>query len=171
MTLTDHHPGTTPATGHDELRLLYASEYRSLVKLASLLLDDPGACEEVVQDAFVRTLVAWASVRDRERAPAFLRSAVLNGARSRLRRSLVARRHPPRPSDDVVATDVAAVDHAVVNDELRKLPVRQREAVALRFYLDMSESEIADAMGVSTGSVKTHLHRGLRTLSTRLEAR
>lgn len=167
MTLT----GIEPTTGHDELRLLYESEYRSLVKLASLLLDDPGAREEVVQDAFVRTLVAWPRIRDTAKAPAFLRSAVLNGARSRLRRVAVVRRHPMHPPVDVASSEAHAVDHQVVLAELRRLPARQREALVLRFYLDLREAEIAEAMGVSPGSVKSHLHRGLATLAGRLETR
>ena len=167
MTLTD----LEPKARHDELRLLYEREYRSLVKLASLLLDDPGAREEVVQEAFVRTLVAWPRSRDVGKASAFVRTAVLNGARSRLRRVAVVRRHPTRPPDDVASGEAQTVDHQVVIAELRRLPARQREAIVLRFYLDLSEAEMADAMGVSPGSVKTHLHRGLATLAGRLEAR
>lgn len=167
MTLTE----IEPQAGHDELRRLYSRDYRSLVKLASLVLDDPGACEEVVQDAFVRTLVAWSSVRDPSKAPAFLRSAVLNGARSRVRRLAVVRRHPMRAAEPADPVDRAAVEHRAMLDELRRLPMRQREAVALRYYLDLSEADIAEAMGVSAGSVKTHLHRALSTLATRLEPR
>ena len=170
MAITDIEP-LSPLTGHEELRRLYLDEYRSLVKLASLLLDDRGACEEVVQDAFVRTLVAWPGLRDRAKAPAFLRSAVLNAARSRMRRLSVVRRHPTAPPGAVDGADRELVEHAVVVAELRRLPARQREAVALRYYLDLSEAEIAEAMGCSPGSVKTHLHRALATLATRLEER
>lgn len=166
MAITD----TAPVT--DELRRLYLDEYRSLVKLASLLLDDRGACEEVVQDAFVRTLVAWPGLRDQSKAPAFLRSAVLNAARSRMRRVLVMRRHPTTGlAESVAGIDGGAVDHLTVVAEIRRLPPRQREAVALRYYLDLSEADIAEAMGVSAGSVKVHLHRALATLASRLEER
>lgn len=168
MAITDIEP-LSPLTGHEELRRLYLNEYRSLVKLASLLLDDRGACEEVVQDAFVRTLVAWPGLRDHAKAPAFLRSAVLNAARSRMRRLSVVRRHPTAPPGSVDGADRELVEHAVVVSELRRLPARQREAVALRYYLDLSEADIAEAMGCSPGSVKTHLHRALATLATRLE--
>lgn len=170
MAITDIEP-LSPVTGHEELRRLYLDEYRSLVKLASLLLDDRGACEEVVQDAFVKTLVAWPGLRDQSKAPAFLRSAVLNGARSRMRRLSVARRHPDAVAGPVDGADRELVEHAVVVAELRKLPSRQREAVVLRYYLDLSEADIAEAMGCSPGSVKTHLHRALATLATRLEER
>lgn len=167
MTLTE----TEPRAGNDALRHLYATEYRSLVKLASLLLDDRGACEEVVQDAFVRTLVAWPTLRDATKAPAFVRSAVLNGARSRIRRLAVVRRHSQPPPDSVASAEGRAVEHEMIVGELRRLPLRQREALALRYYLDLSEADIATAMGISAGSVKAHLHRGLATLARRLEPR
>ena len=151
------------------LRDLYEREYLPLVRLASLLLDDRGSCEEVVQDAFVRALAAWGTIRDPAKAPAFLRSAVLNGARSRLRRRLVVLRHPPDPARAVTSPEGATVRHQLVIGELRRLPTRQREALALRYFLDLSEAEIADTLGISAGSVKTHVHRGLETLARRLE--
>ena len=167
MTLTD----VGSSTGHHELQVLYARDYRSLVKLASLVLDDPGACEEIVQDAFVRTLVAWLTLRYHAKAPAFLRSAVLNGARSRIRRLSVVRRHATPAPAEAQAMDGATVEHQSMLAELRRLPPRQREAIALRYYLDLTEADMAAAMGVSPGSVKAHLHRGLATLASRLEAR
>jgi len=151
---------------------LWREHYRPLVRLASLLLDDVGTCEEVVQDAFVRLHVSWGRLRDTERAPAWLRSAVLNGARSRLRRRQVAQRHLTVVRDGVESAEAwALVDerHRTVIAALRRLPQRQREALALKFYLDLSEAEIAEAMGVSAGSVKTHVHRGLATLTELLE--
>jgi len=157
----------------DAVAGLWREHYRPLVRLASLLLDDVGACEEVVQDAFVRLHTGWGRVRDAERAPAWLRSAVLNGARSRLRRRQVAGRHVVAVPDDAESAEAGALideRHRVVIAALRRLPERQREALALKFYLDLSEAEIAAAMGVSAGSVKTHVHRGLATLSELLEA-
>ena len=153
---------------------MHREHYRSLVRLASLLLDDVGACEEVVQDAFVRFQLRGSRLRDAEKAPAYLRSIVLNGARSRLRRRQVAARHPdPMPSvvagspeDDAIAAD----RQRQVLVALRALPRRQREAVALRYYLDLSEAEMAASMGVSAGSVKTHLHRGMAALAESLGA-
>ncbi len=172
-----------PALGDDAdvaVAALWHEHYRPLVRLASLLLDERGACEEVVQDAFVRLHLAWGRLRDRERAPAWLRSAVLNGARSRLRRRVVADRwqraqeargdgsgdpSPDGPEDGALMAE----RHREVIAALRTLPRRQREALALRFYLDLSEAEIAGTMGISTGSVKTHVHRGLAALATLLE--
>jgi RNA polymerase sigma-70 factor (sigma-E family) len=146
---------------------LHRHHYRSLVRLASLLLSDVGASEEVVQDAFVKLHLGWSRLDDPERALAYLRSAVLNGARSRLRHRQVRSRHlqalpPPGPSADVGA--LAADEHDRMVVALRLLPTRQREAMVLRYYLDLSEAEMALAMGISPGSVKTHIHRGLAAL-------
>ena len=148
-----------------DLELLYERQFSDLVRLASLLLGDQSAAEEVVQDAFVRALISWRTIRDPERAPAFLRSAVLNGARSRLRRWAVARRHPQGVDDRVESDESRSVAHQAMVAALRGLPTRQRESVVLRYYLDLPEHEIAQVMGVSAGSVKTHLHRGLQALA------
>lgn len=151
---------------------LHREHYRDLVRLAGLLLHDRGASEEVVQEAFIRLQTGWRRLRDPDRAAAWLRSAVLNGARSRLRHHDVQRRHqppPPRSAPSAEETALAGDDHDRMVAALAQLPTRQREAVVLRYYLDLSEAQMADAMGVSAGSVKTHLHRGLATLHTLLE--
>ncbi len=108
---------------------------------------------------------------DGDRLPAYLRSAVLNGARSHLRHRRMARRHVqpvPGPSAGPEA-DPLAGDHDRVLVALRSLPDRQRAVLALRYYLDLPEAEIARTLGISAGSVKTHAHRGLATLAERLE--
>ena len=158
----------TASEATSALEVLFRTEQRSLVRLATLLLGDRGAAEEVVQDAFVKLHLSWRRVREPDRAAAWLRSAVLNGARSQLRRRAVRRRHPEVAMGDAAAADVGALageEHARVMAALRQLPVRQREALVLRYYADLSEAEIAAAMGVSTGSVKTHAHRGLAALA------
>lgn len=168
-------PGTPPALAasvEEEVARLHRRHYRSLVRLAALLLDDVGSSEEVVQDAFVKVQLGWGRLADPERAPAYLRSVVLNGARSRMRHRQVRARHlqavpPPVPSAEVGA--LAADDHDRVVAALQRLPVRQREAVVLRYYLDLSEAEMVTAMGISSGSVKTHLHRALIALHKTLE--
>src|SRR3954451_5785031 len=125
----------------------HREHYRSLVKLASLLIDDRSTCEEVVQDAFVSVFRSAGRVRDEAKLPAYLRSGVLNGARSHLRKRQ-ARSHlrvgpssgdfPSAGSSAVLAGDPSAVIAAQ-----RPLPDRQRAVLVLRFYLDLSESEIA----------------------------
>jgi RNA polymerase sigma factor (sigma-70 family) len=97
---------------------------------------------------------------------------VLNGARSRQRGDRVRRRHlevVPGHSRSPEADAVAADDRRQMMAALRHLPTRQREALVLKFYLDLSEAEMAAAMGVSTGSVKTHVHRGLARLHELVE--
>jgi RNA polymerase sigma-70 factor (sigma-E family) len=159
-----------------ELLELYLSEYSSLLRLASVLVDDRASCEDIVQEAFARTLLAWRKGRGRAPAAtngaAFVRSAVLNGARSRLRRRSVARKYEPllaNGHDALNETSAGVADHQLIVAEIRRLPDRQREAVALRYYLDLPEAEIAHTLGISAGSVKTHLHRAMQTLARRLE--
>jgi DNA-directed RNA polymerase specialized sigma24 family protein len=138
-----------------DLRDLYRDHRWELVRLASLLLHDSSEAEEVTQ------------------AMAYLRSAVLNGARSRLRHlKVVAGTERPRAgrSESAETSAMAGEDHRRVIAALRSLPDRQRECLALRYYLDLPEAEIAATLGISAGSVKTHVHRGLAALATRLES-
>jgi RNA polymerase sigma-70 factor (sigma-E family) len=154
------------------LRGLYESDRASLVRLASLLLHDRDQAEEVVQDAFVKAYVRWGRLREPDKAPAYLRSAVLNGARSRLRHLRVVERTTqpsPPPGTSAETQLLVREEHERVIAALRSLPARQRECLALRYYLDLSEAEIASTLGISQGSVKTHVHRGLAALAGRLE--
>jgi RNA polymerase sigma-70 factor (sigma-E family) len=161
---------TAPAqTAEDLLTELHREHYRSLVRLAALLLGDVATSEEVVQDAFVRLQLRWGGLRDHTSALAYLRTSVVNGARSQLRKRGVRRRYAERQQVAIEgrsaeAGAMADQDHRRVVAALRDLPDRQREALALKFYLDLSEANIAKAMGVSAGSVKTHVHRGLAAL-------
>lgn len=159
----------------DPLALLHREHYASLVRLATLVLGDVGLGEQVVQDAFVKLQLRWGGLRQLDRAPAYLRSAVLNGARSHLRHRRVRERYLARravPPAAAAATPESATlerhDHERVVAALRRLPVRQREALVLRYYLDLPEADIAAAMGVSGGSVKVHLHRGIAALGRQL---
>lgn len=159
-----------PGAGADPLAALHREHYGSLVRLATLVVGDRGVAEQLTQDAFVKLHLRWGGLRRLDRAPAYLRSAVLNGARSHLRRRKVVERHDARRT--VAATvpgpESAALgraEHERVVAALRRLPGRQREALVLRYYLDLAEADIAAAMGVSAGSVKTHLHRGLASLA------
>jgi RNA polymerase sigma-70 factor (sigma-E family) len=151
---------------------LYAAHYRSLVRLAALLLRDVDAAEEIVQDAFVAMHGAWRRLRDPDKALAYLRQAVVNRSRSALRHRKVAERRQPQPMPDAASAEygaLAALEHQAVLQALRRLPARQREALVLRYYLDLSEAEIAATMGVSRGAVKSHTSRGMATLRQQLE--
>jgi RNA polymerase sigma-70 factor (sigma-E family) len=147
---------------------LHRDHYRALVRMACLLVDDVGSGEEVVQDAFVRVYRSLARVDDPLR---YLRTAVMNGARSGLRRRRAARRYVAPvdvsgPGADEVV--VARSEHSEVVVALQALPRRQRECLVLRYYAELSESEIASTLGISAGSVKSHSHRGMAALSTAL---
>jgi RNA polymerase sigma-70 factor (sigma-E family) len=165
---------SSPGWERGDLRDLYEQQRAPLVRMATLLLRNPVDAEEVVQDAFVQAHLAWSRLRDPAKGLAYLRSAVLNGARSRLRHDKVVQRYDPgRPAVGLSpesATE-AGDDRRRVMAALQSLPTRQRECLVLRYYLQLSEAEIAAALGISAGSVKTHSHRGLAALAARLEER
>ncbi|MGZ4494330.1 MAG: SigE family RNA polymerase sigma factor [Nocardioides sp.] len=153
---------------------LYAAHYRRLVRLSVLLVRDTGTAEEVVQDAFVAMHGRWRRLRDPDRALAYLRQAVVNRSRSVLRHRGVVQRHDAvqLPPEDGPGADHQVVDQERrerVLDALRSLPTRQREVLALRYYLDLSEADIATTLGISRGAVKSHASRGAAALRTLLE--
>jgi RNA polymerase sigma-70 factor (sigma-E family) len=157
-------------TADEALEQLYAAHWRQLVRLSVLLVRDLGTAEEVVQDAFVAVHARWSRLRDPDRALAYLRQTVVNRSRSALRHRAVVARHAatvrlaegadPTPDSD---------RRTAVLDALRALPDRQREVLALRYYLDLSEAEIADTLGISRGAVKSHASRGAAALRTLLQ--
>jgi len=155
-----------------DLRDLYKSERRSLVQLAWLLVRDQGEAEELVQEAFVKAYLAWGRLDDPTQALAYLRSVVLNGARSRLRHLRVVERTTlpaPASGESAETAALAGEQHRHMLAALAELPTRQKECVVLRYYCDLSQAEVAAALEISVGSVKTHVHRGLAALSSRLE--
>lgn len=157
---------------HASLRALYLGERTSLLRLASLLLRDVSEAEEVVQDAFVSAYLAWNRLRDPDKAVAFLRSAVLNGARSRLRHQRVVARFRPARSAAALPAESAALqnlERTRLVEILQDLPLRQRECLVLRYLLELSEEETAATLGISRGSVKTHVHRGIANLAAQME--
>jgi RNA polymerase sigma-70 factor (sigma-E family) len=160
---------------------LYAAHWAGLVRLAWLLLRDDLAAEEVVQDAFIAVHRRWDALRNHDAAAAYLRRAVVNGARSGLRHRGVEERYLEREGRQSAAygrhVEVSAEDRALDQEAattmitaLGRLPQRQREVLTLRYYLELSEAEIADALGISAGSVKAHAHRGLASLRDRMKA-
>jgi RNA polymerase sigma-70 factor (sigma-E family) len=156
----------------DAVTALYSAHYRQLVRLSALLLRDVNVAEEVVQDAFVAMHGTWHRLRDPDKALAYLRQAVVNRSRSALRRRVVEHKYAPHPMPDAPSAEhgaLGALEHEAVVNALRSLPGRQREALVLRYYGDLSEAEIADAMGISRGSVKSHASRGMAALRSILE--
>jgi RNA polymerase sigma-70 factor (sigma-E family) len=159
------------ANPEDWLDAAFRRDYAPLVRLATVLVDREVA-EELVQDAFVRTHSRLSRIEP-GKVTVYLRSAVINGARSHLRRRMVQRKHPPAPAPNAAAAEVDGVNRAQRTElfgALKRLPNRQREVLVLRYYEDLSEAEIAETLGISTGSVKQHAHRGLATLSTTMGA-
>jgi RNA polymerase sigma-70 factor (sigma-E family) len=137
-----------------------------------MLLDDTGAAEEVVQEAFIAVHAAWRRLRDIDRAVPYLRRTVLNRSRSILRHRMVVDRHMPLREPDMPSAEQAAItqlERSAVIKALRSLPARQRETLVLKFYLELSEEEIAAAMKISTGAVKSHTSRGKAALRAALE--
>jgi RNA polymerase sigma-70 factor (sigma-E family) len=151
---------------------LYAAHYRALVRLATLLLRDVGAAEEIVQDSFVAMHGSWRRIRDHDRALAYLRQAVVNRSRSALRHRTVEQRHAPAPMPDHASAEHGALEALEREDLIRalhRLPRRQREVLVLRYYVDLSEAQIADTIGISRGAVKSHASRGMAALRLSLE--
>jgi RNA polymerase sigma-70 factor (sigma-E family) len=151
---------------------LYSIHYRSLVRLAALLVRDIGTAEEVVQDSFVAMHGGWRRLRDSDKALSYLRQSVVNRSRSVLRHRVVVDRNAPKPAPDMPSAEhgaIALFERSAVISALRTLPPRQREALVLRFYADMSEAQIAETMQISRGAVKSHTARAMTALRTVLE--
>ena len=150
---------------------LYQQEGRSLVRLARLFVDDLNAAEDLVQEAFIRLARSAHRIEDRSKAAAYMRSIVLNLARDHNRRGLVSLRHQ-LPEDDrrAGAEDeiVLRDDQRRVLDAVRELPTQQRNCVVLRYYEELGIAAIADSLGISENSVKTHLKRGMAALGRTL---
>ena len=165
--------GELPAGRNAALTALFAAHYRGLVGLARLLVNDQTGAEDVVQDAFLALSRRWGRLRDPAAAHAYLQRSVVNGARSRLRRSYVRQRLQLVPAPDEPSAESAVLDRAQVSRMrvlIGELSDRQREVLVLRYYLDMSEVEIAGLLGISAGSVKQHASRAINRLASRLEA-
>jgi RNA polymerase sigma-70 factor (sigma-E family) len=156
---------------------LYAEHALSLIRLAHIMLGDPGAAEDVVQDAFCGLYRRWPYLKDQSRALGYLRSSVLNGCRS-VRRSRTplqlddarqldeARRFPVSPAETAVLT---AEERQETVRALRSLPARQREVIALRFFLDLPDEQIAGTLRISRATVRSAAHRGLISLRRMLK--
>lgn len=167
------HNGAGRASTDAAIVELYGAHYRPLVRLAVLLVHDIATAEEVVQDSFVALHSGLHRLRDAEKALAYLRAAVVNRSRSVLRHRVVVDRNAPKAAPDMPSAEhgaLALIERSAVVAALRSLPVRQREVVVLRFYADLSESQIALAMGITRGAVKSHTSRAMAALRSVLES-
>ena len=155
------------------IEALYLAHWHQLVRLSVLLVHDQGMAEEIVQDALVAVHQKWDRLTDQQKALAYLRQAVVNRSRSALRHRGVVSRYLARQQepDTAPGADQSVLGDSrrrMVLDALQQLPRRQREVLALRYYLDLSEAEIADTLGISRGAVKSHASRGAAALRTHL---
>jgi len=158
-TVADAAPGSARAEGSADWAVtsIYSEHYRSLVRLAAFLVNDIATAEEVVQDSFAAMHRGWSRLRDSDKALSYLRRSVLKRSRSAARHRKAMHRSTPKPAPDMV---VAA---------LGELPARQREALVLRYYGNLSEVQIASVMGISAGAVKSHMTRATAALRIVLE--
>ena len=167
-------PAQPASAGPRTLADLYRDHRLRLVRLAVLLVDDPGTAEDVVQEAFAGLHRHWAGLRDEAAALAYLRAAVVNGSRSVLRRRRTARDYvPPHQVNARSAESLAllSAEHQAVVDALGTLPPRQREVLVLRYYGGLSEAEIAEATGISRGTVKSTASRALDAVQRAMAGR
>jgi RNA polymerase sigma-70 factor (sigma-E family) len=145
---------------------LYRVHVLGLTRLAVVMLGDRPAAEDVVQDAFCGLYTHWRRLSDPGKALPYLRASVLNGCRNHRRRWYRAGRQPAgwEDAESAESAVLLAEEHRQVLAGLRRLPARQREALVLRFYLELAEPEIAQTMGISQGTVKSTTSRALAAL-------
>lgn len=155
----------------DVLAVLFMREYLPLVRLATCLTGERDA-EDLVQDAFVSLQRHRSTLRDPSAAAAYLRSAVVNGSRSQVRRLVrerVRRRPAQVPYESSEDRALERDEHARVFAAVQGLPARQREVLVCRYYLELSEAETARLLEISTGSVKKHAHRAVKSVQSQAE--
>ena len=178
-------------TAERHVTALYQAHALSLARLALVMLGDRSAAEDVVQDAFLGLYRRWDRLADPAVAQSYLRTSVLNGCRTALRtrpghgvlpdggdahESAVARSSHALPLsrslslESAEATVVHDEEHRAVLAAIRRLPARQREALVLRYYLDLTEEQTADAMQVSRGTVKSATSRAIAAVGRMLGA-
>jgi RNA polymerase sigma-70 factor (sigma-E family) len=160
---------TAPRTGETAashaVTALYQSHALGLTRLAFIMLGDRHAAEDVVQDAFCALYRSWERLAEHDHALGYLRVSVINGCRTALRRNRrVLRPQIVRPAESAEANALLGEEQRAAVAALRRLPPRQREVLVLRYYADLSESEIADVMGISRGTVKSTTARALAAL-------
>jgi RNA polymerase sigma-70 factor (sigma-E family) len=152
---------------------MFRQHHGDLVRLALLLVGDGASAEDVVQDVFTR-LCASGRELDQDRALAYIRTAVVNGCRSLLRRRVIARRVAATRTvwrdtqESAEHTALLAEDRRRVLAALAALPSRRREVLVLRYYLNLPVAEVAAILGISEGAVKSAASRGLAALARRL---
>jgi RNA polymerase sigma-70 factor (sigma-E family) len=163
-----------PATAERAVTQLYEAHALGMIRLAHIMLGDRQSAEDVVQEAFCGLYRRWSHLSDRGSAVHYLRSAVLNRCRSVLRRRTTSRAPhglagPAEPARSAESAVLSIAERDEIMRAVRRLPPRQREALVLRFYLDLSAEETATTMGISPSSVRSATHRALASLGRMLQ--
>jgi RNA polymerase sigma-70 factor (sigma-E family) len=165
-------PMRTQAAPADVVQELYADQALTMVRLANLLVRDRADAEDIVQDAFTALYRALPRLRDHDQLLPYLRTAVINGCRSALRgrRRAVQLAWRDRPAEAGLAASAEASvllseERQAVFAAMSRLPRRAREVLVLRYYLDLSEREIAETLGVSRGTVSSTASRAVAALN------
>jgi RNA polymerase sigma-70 factor (sigma-E family) len=156
------------------LTALYSEHYRSLVRMAAFLVRDTDTAEEVVQGSFVAMHQGWRRLRDSDKALSYLRQSIVNRSRSVLRHQTVANANgnTPEPPPEMPSADQGAIlplEHPAILAAVHELPARQREALVLRYYGDLSEAQIAAVMGISRRAAHSHTVQAIAALQAVLE--
>lgn len=167
----DTHALAAPgAAAERHITALYQAHALSLARLALLMLGDADAAQDVVQDAFFGLYRRWDKLASADAAPAYLRVSVLNGCRTLLR---LRSRPPLRAAEESQESAETALMHTeeqrAMLAAILRLPARQREALVLRYYADMTEDQAARAMGVSRGTVKSATSRAIAAVGRMLK--
>ena len=160
-----------PAGADRAVTALYLTHYRTLVRMAALLVQDLAAAEEIVQDSFVAVHAACRRLPDSDHALSYLRRSVVDRSRSVLRQHLVVDKSAPRLAPDLPSGNGEAsieVERSAFISALWTLPARQREVVILRYFADLPETQVASATGISEGAVKVHAARAMSSLRAEL---
>lgn len=153
---------------------LYREHALRLIRLAYVMLGNRQAAEDVVQDAFAGLYRRWDRLTDHTKALLYLRSSVLNGCRTAIKRNRPVLElvdiHPAVPASTSAETAVLAREQRhLLMHAIRRLPARQRETLVLRFYLGEPDAEIARLMGIRESTVRSTTHRALAALGRLLE--
>jgi RNA polymerase sigma-70 factor (sigma-E family) len=157
----------------DDLAGLFRAHHLELVRLAAFVIGDVAAGEDVVQDVFVRLQQRWDALADQWDPLPYLRTAVINGCRSAFkRRASLLRRQAAAANESLVPPPLTAEESVLLSEDRRRLlaalatlPRRRREVLVLRYYVGLSEAEIASTLGISPGTVKSTAARGLDALA------
>ena len=159
---------TTESAADQVVADMYATHYGQLVRLATLLVGDLLAAEDIVQESFVAMHRNVSRLRDHDAALSFIRQCVVLRSRAWLRHPAAAEPGtmtcPPAQPAATAAAPAGTTAPAAVITALRTLPPRQREVLVLRFYLDLSDAQIAAAMRISRAAVQGHAARGMTAL-------